>query len=150
MHQHRLRLVLLADDLDDLVEVEIGDEIAAEHFEPMLDLARAGSANGAAARRGDASSHSLSASASPTTFGIAAAHQHVHVERHAAFQLGELEQALHHQRRIDAARARLEHEAHILGEFVAHVGDQRQLLLVDQLGDASRPAASSAPARGSR
>ena len=39
LHQHRLRLVLAADDLDDLVEVEIGDQIAAEHLEPMLDLA---------------------------------------------------------------------------------------------------------------
>ena len=39
LHQHRLRLVLGADDLDDLVEVEIGDQIAAEHFEPVLDLA---------------------------------------------------------------------------------------------------------------
>jgi hypothetical protein len=41
--QHRLRLVLgfgIADDLDDLVEVEIGGiEIAAEHFEAVLDLA---------------------------------------------------------------------------------------------------------------
>ena len=37
-HQHRLRLVLGADDLDDLVEVEIGDQIAAEHFQTVLDL----------------------------------------------------------------------------------------------------------------
>ena len=54
LHQHGLRLVLLADDLDDLVEIEIGDEIAAQHFEPVLDLRRADGASGAAARRGDA------------------------------------------------------------------------------------------------
>ena len=41
LHQDGLRLVLVADDLDDLVEVEIGDQIAAEHFEPMLDLRQA-------------------------------------------------------------------------------------------------------------
>ena len=41
-----------ADDLDDLVEVEIGDEIAAEHFQAMLDLAPAGAWSGAPARRG--------------------------------------------------------------------------------------------------
>ena len=116
LHQHRLRLVLVADDLDDLVEVEIGDEIAAEHFEPVLDLAepvaRAPQQHLApvvepfAQRLGEADD-----------LGDAAAHQHVHVERDAAFELGELEQALHQQRRIDAARARLEHEADVLGRI---------------------------------
>ena len=54
--------------------------------------------------------------------------QHVHVERNAAFELGELEQRFHQQLGIDRARARLEHEADVLGRFVAHVGEQRQLL----------------------
>ena len=72
----------------------------------------------------------------PDDLRNAAAHQHVHVERHAAFELGELEQAFHQQRRIDRARARLEHEAHVLRRLVAHVGEERQLLLVDQFGDA--------------
>ena len=65
-----------------------------------------------------------------------ALHQHVHVERNAALKLGELEQALHHQRRIDRAGARLDHEADVLGGLIAHVCDERQLLLVEQLGDA--------------
>ena len=68
--------------------------------------------------------------------GDAALHQHVHVERNAAFKLGELEQRFHHDLGIDRARARLEHDADVLGRFIAHVGDERQLLLVDQLGDA--------------
>jgi len=38
LDQGRLRLVLGADDLDHLVDVEIGDQIAAEHLEPVLDL----------------------------------------------------------------------------------------------------------------
>ena len=63
-------------------------------------------------------------------------HQHVHVQRHAAFELGELEQALHQQRRIDRTRPRLEDQAHVFGGLVAHVGEKRQLLLVHQLGDA--------------
>jgi hypothetical protein len=53
-------------------------------------------------------------------------------------------------RRIDRAGARLDHQADVLGGFVAHVGDQRQLLLVEQLGDALDQARSSAPATGSR
>ncbi len=66
----------------------------------------------------------------------AALHQHIHVEGNAALELGELEQGFHQQRRIDRARAGLEHEAHVLGRFVAHVGEQRQFSLVEQLGDA--------------
>ena len=41
LHQLRLRLVLLADDADDLVDVEIGDEIAVEHLEAVVDLVQA-------------------------------------------------------------------------------------------------------------
>ena len=37
-HQHGLRLVLIADDADHLIEVEIGDQQAVQHFEPVLDL----------------------------------------------------------------------------------------------------------------
>ena len=40
-HQRRLRLLLLADDFDYLVEVEIDDQIAFEHFEAMIDLGEA-------------------------------------------------------------------------------------------------------------
>src|SRR3546814_8242442 len=36
---HRLGLVLGADDLDDPVEVEEGDQIAADQFQPIVDLA---------------------------------------------------------------------------------------------------------------
>ncbi len=65
----------------------------------------------------------------------AALHQHVHVERNAVFQLGELEQRFHHQLGIDRARLRFDHQPDILGRFVAHVGDQRQLLVVEQFGE---------------
>ena len=36
---------------------------------------------------------------------------------------------------IDRARLRLDHEADVLGQLVADVGDQRQLALVEQLGE---------------
>ena len=38
LHQDRLGLVLLANDFDHLVEAEIGDQEAAEHFHTMLDF----------------------------------------------------------------------------------------------------------------
>ena len=43
--------------------------------------------------------------------------------------------------------ARLDDQPDIFGRFIAHVGDQRQLLLVDQFGESFRPGATSAPAR---
>ena len=141
LHQHRLRLVLVADDLDDLVEVEIGDEIAAEHFEPVLDLRRAGSASGAAARRGGASSHSLSASARPTTFGTRPStstfmlsgtrlSSSVSLNRLSIISAGSTvrERGSNTRRTSSANSSRMS-------------ATQRQLLLVDQLGDAARPAA---------
>ncbi len=67
--------------------------------------------------------------------GDLALHQHVEVQRNLAFQLGQPEQQLHHQFRIDRARLRLDHEPDVLGGFVADIADQRQLLLVEQLGD---------------
>ena len=134
LHQHRFRLVLAPDDLDHLVEVEIGDEIAAQHFQAMLDLGQPmlGAAQQHVAPVLEPFKQSLGQA---EHLRDAALHQHVHVERDAAFQLGELEQRLHQQFGIDAARARLDHQPHILGRFIAHVGDQRQLLLVDQLGE---------------
>ena len=41
----------------------------------------------------------------------------------------------HQQLGVDRAGARLDHDADVLGRFVAHVGQQRQLLLVEQLGE---------------
>ena len=150
LHQDGLRLVLLADDLDHLVEVEIGDQRRPPSISRRCSICarRWRERRSSTSRRW--SSHSRSASARPTTFGMRPFDQHVHVERNAALQLGELEQRLHQQRRIDVrARGSITRRTSS-ADLVAHVGEQRQLLLVEQLGDASRPGATSAPARGSR
>ena len=60
--------------------------------------------------------------------------QRVHVERKARLKVRQAEQRLHQHRRIDGARARLQHQADVLGGFVAHVGQQRNLLRGDQFG----------------
>ncbi len=49
-----LRLVLEADDADDLVEVEVGDQVAVEHLEAVLDLLAGGTASAAPAPPGGA------------------------------------------------------------------------------------------------
>ncbi len=59
----------------------------------------------------------------------------VEVERHADFQLGQPEQLLHQHVGIDVAGLRLEHEADLLGQLVADIGEQRQLLFFEQRGD---------------
>ena len=53
----------------------------------------------------------------------------------ARLELGQTEQRFHHHGGIDRAGARLDDDADVLGRFVADVGDQRQLLVVEQLGD---------------
>ena len=58
------------------------------------------------------------------------AHQDVHVEGNAGFELGEPEHRFHEDHRIDAARARLQHDTDVFRRFVAHVRQQRQLLLL--------------------
>ncbi len=65
----------------------------------------------------------------------AALHQHVEIERNAAFKLGLLEQRLHQHFGIDVARLRLDNHAHVFGRLIADVADQQQLLFVEQFGD---------------
>ena len=61
--------------------------------------------------------------------------EHVHVEGNARFKFGRAEHLLHQQRRVDRAALGLQHHADILGGFIAHIGQQRQLLGGEQLGD---------------
>ena len=129
--QRRLRFVLLAHDADHLVEVEVDDHHAGEQFEPPLDrrqpMARAAQQHFAAmiepllqrlAQRDDARDDAVD--------------QHVHVDGDASLQLAELEQLLHQHGGLDVARARLQHDAHVFSRFVADIGEQRRLLLVDE------------------
>ncbi len=60
----------------------------------------------------------------------------VEVERKADFEVGLPEKLLHQELGRHVAGARLEHDAHVVGRFVAHVLQDRQLLGVDDLGDA--------------
>ena len=65
----------------------------------------------------------------------AAFHEHVHVERNTVLELGELEQRLHQELGIYRTRARLDHQPDVLCRFIAHVSNERQLLLVDKLSE---------------
>ena len=134
LHQDRLRLILGADDFDHLVDVQIGDQVTAEHFQAVLDLflAIVGAAHQHVAQMVEPFAQALG---EPQHLGNPALHQHVEVQRNPAFQLGQPEQRFHQQFRIDRARFRLDHEADVFGEFVPDLADQWQLLFVEQIGD---------------
>ena len=63
----------------------------------------------------------------PDDLGDPALHQDIHVERNAALEFAQPKQRFHHQGRIDRAGARLDHQADILRELVAHISNQRKL-----------------------
>ena len=85
LHQDGLRLILPADDADDLIEIEIGDEIAAEDFEPAGDFGEAEIACAGPARPCDdrAIRAAHRAATSPSARGL---RQHIHVERECALR----------------------------------------------------------------
>ena len=134
-HQLGLRIVGLPDDADDLVDVEERDQQAVEDLEPPHDRGEA---------MVGAALDDLASMVEPVAQRVLqaehdrrlAAHQHVHVERDAGLELGELEDRLHHNDRVDLPRPRLQHEADLVGRLVADVDDQRQFAVVDELGDA--------------
>ena len=133
-HHDLLGLVLLADDADHLVDVEVGDQIAAEDFEALLDLAepmlRAADQHVLAVLQ-PFGEHALQRE----HVRHLAARQHVHVERKARLELGQLEERFHQQAGIDRAALRHQHDADIFRAFVAHVLEQRQLAGQQKLGD---------------
>src|SRR5262249_34701896 len=133
LHEDGLGLVLAADDLDHLIKIEISDEISAEHFQAMFDCCQP---------MAGAPQQYLAPVVQPFAQGFgkaehlrdAALHQYIHVEWNATLELGEFEKRFHHQFGVNGPRARLDDQADILSRFIAYVRDQRQLLLVDQLG----------------
>jgi hypothetical protein len=123
-----LRLILEADDADDLVEVEVGDQVPVEHLEPVLDLLEP--ELGAADQNIDAMLEPLAEHVAQGEYvRDLPGGEHVHVEAEADLELGELEHALHHHHGIDRAALRLDNKADLFRRFIAHIGDQRQLLL---------------------
>ena len=130
-----LGLVLLADDLDQPVEVEIGDQVAVEDFQPPLDR---GQPEGRAPHQHFAPmvEEGLQRLAQVHDPGRVVLVEDVEVEREADFEVGLPEKLLHQELGRHVAGARLEHDAHVVGQFVAHVFQDRQLLGVDDLGDA--------------
>ncbi len=133
-HHLGLRLVGLADDADHLVEIDIDDDKAAQHLDATRDRGEAVPALAlqylaAVVEKGLQRLLQIHHPRHPR--GI----DDIEIERHPDFQLGQPEQLLHHHFGIDVAGLRLEDEAHLLGQFVVDVGEQRQFLFFEQCRD---------------
>ena len=133
-HELALGLVVVADDADDLVQVQIGDQQSAEDFQPPLDVAQAVVA---AAHKDlvaviEERGEDLAQGHHPGRVGCI---QHVHVEADAHLQVGLPEKLLHQHFGLHRAVFRLEHQAHPGRAFVPHVGQQGKFPRRQKLGD---------------
>ena len=135
LHQHGARFVLGADDLDDLVQVEEGGQIAFQHFHAAGDLFQpvgAAALQHFAAMGGKGGQDFLQAHHARDKALV----QHVHVQRNARFQVGRAEQLFHQDLWLDRAGLGRQHDADVFGAFVLDIVQQRQLLLFQEFGNA--------------
>ena len=148
-HHLGLRVVALADDADHLVEIDIDDDLAAQDLHAAGDR---GETVAAAPLQHDPAmvEKGLQRLLQVHHPRHAERVEHIEVERHPDFELGQPEQLLHQHFGIDVAGLRLEDEADILGRLVADVGEQRQLLLFEQGRDLLDQPRPSAPETASR
>ncbi len=133
-HHHRLGIILGADDLDHPVEIEIGNDIAFNQFQPPRDLVQPVLA--AALQDLDLARHPvlqqfLEAHHHRRAVGI----EHIEVEPEAGFEIGQLEHRFLEQLGIDIAAPRHQHDADRLVAFVAHVLQDRQFLVGNRRRD---------------
>ena len=133
-HERGLGVVLGADDRDHPVEVEEGHDEALEHLEPLGDLAQP-VARAPQEHLAPVVEEGAQDLAQRGDLGRAPVDQHVHVEGKAHLEVREAEELRHQHLGLDRARAGFEHDAHLGRALVAHIGEDRQLLGGDDLGE---------------
>ncbi len=134
LDQFGLGIVLFADDADHLVQIQIGDQVAFEDFQSILDLAET---EGLAAHQhvlavieiGLQDFAEVHHPRNPTMV------ENIHVERKPGLEIGLSEQRFHQHRRVDIAALRLQHEADLFRRLIADIVQHGELALVQQLGD---------------
>ena len=134
LHEYFLGLILLADDLDNLIEVEIDDHIAGQHLEagfyfgqPVLGAPR---------------QHFMPV-IEVALQRLAQIHhprhglriQDIQIERNTDLEIGMGEERLHHHIGIDGPVTRLEDEPDIGRRFIADILQHGQLARLHLLGD---------------
>ena len=130
--QDGLGLLLLTDDTDYLVQVEEDDAQTFQQvqalFDPLDPPLRT-----TVQHLAPVIQEGAQAVFQPHDARRAAGVQHVHVDREADLQIGQLEQAFHKHFRLDGAVLGLQNQADVLGRFVTHIAQQRRLLVLDQV-----------------
>ena len=136
LHQDRLRLVLAADDADDLVQVQERGQQAVENVQPGLDALEAVL---------QAPAHGFGAELEPLLEQLlqvvhprpAVETDHVQVHAIAALKIGGGEQVRHQLHRVHTVGARHDHQARrvLVVGLVAQVFDHGQLFLLHLLRD---------------
>ncbi len=143
LHQHRLRLVLAADDADHLIEIEEGDEQAIEDVQPLRHLLQAvlqAPRDGGGTKLEPLGEDLLQSHHART----AVEGNDVEIDAVVALEIGGHEQVVHQLHQIDPVGARHDDQARrvlVIGLIVVAL-DHRQLLgavlLVDLLQHATR------------
>ena len=62
--------------------------------------------------------------------------QNVQIERHTGFEIGQLEQAFHHDVGFQTPRLRLEDDPDVFRRLVPDIGEERQFLRLKHVGHA--------------
>ncbi|MCY1507074.1 hypothetical protein D9M68_413400 [compost metagenome] len=136
LHQHRLGLVLGADDVDHFVQVEEGDQQAVQQVQALFHLVQAELQ--APAHRADAVGQPFAEQgAQVLDLGLAVQADDVGIDPVTGFQVGGGEQVLHQLIGIHPVGARDDDDAGgvLVVRLVAQVGDHRQLLRLHLAGD---------------
>ncbi len=136
LHQHRLGLVLVADDVDHLVDVQVGDQQAFEDVQAVDDLVEA------VIEPPDDRVHAETEPL-PEQFAqvqhlrLAVDADDVQVDAVIPLEVGGGEQVVHQLLQVDAVGARHDDQAGrvLVVGFVAQVLDHRQFLGLHLLGD---------------
>ena len=126
--------MFLADNPNDLIEIEIGNQITVQHFQPRGNFVEA--------IFRFAHQHII-AVLQPLAKHFAQPHnprhtlivEHVHIQREAAFKVGLLVKHRHHLHRVKVLAFRLYDNANIFRALIANIVEHRQLPRIHQLGD---------------
>ena len=133
-HQLIARLVFFTDNANNLIEIEIGNQIAVQHFQSRGNFVEA--------IFRFAHQHII-AVLQPLAQHFAQPHnprhtlivEHVHIQREAAFKVGLLVKHRHHLHGVKVLAFRLYDNANIFRALIANIVKHRQLPRIHQLGD---------------
>ena len=129
--QRLLRIVGFADDADHFVDIQEDDHPPFENMDPVVDLAQA-MLRAPRDRREAEADPLVQDLGQPFLARPAVGADHHEVDRRVRFEARMREQRIDELGLVDAARLRLEHEAHrrVLAGFVAHGVEEREQRLL--------------------